>query len=47
MFVLRNLNTSIWMNFSSNPSLKDIFNQFDLKIIPKGRKTFIWGSQNS
>ena len=28
--------TSSWMNFTSNPSLQDIFHQFDLEMPPKG-----------
>ena len=47
MSVIRNLNTSFWMNFSLIPLLKVISNQFDLKMPPKDRKTYICGSQKS
>ena len=35
------------MNFTSNPSLQDLFHQFDLKMPPKGVKTWICEGQNS
>ena len=45
--MFKNLNTSFWMNFTSNPSLQDIFHRFDLKMPPKGVKTCICESLNS
>ena len=33
--------------FQFKPSSKDIFNQLELKMLPKDRKTYIRGSQNS
>ena len=35
------------MNFTSNPSLQDVFHQFDLKMPPNGVKTCNCESQNS
>ena len=44
--MFKNLSTSLEINFSSKPSLKDTFYHFDLEMPPKGRKTWICGSQN-
>jgi len=41
------LNTSLWMNFTSNPFLQYIFHQFYLEMPPMGVKTCICESQNS
>ena len=47
IFMFKNLNNSLWMNFTSNPSLQDIFYRFDQKMPPKGVKTCIYESLNS
>ena len=38
IFIFETLKTSLWMNFTSNLSLQDIFHQFDLEMPPKGVK---------
>ena len=45
--MFKGLNTSLWMNFTSNPSLQDIFHQFDVEMPRKYIKTCICESQNS
>ena len=41
------MNTSLWMNFTSNRCLQVNFHQFDLEMPPKGVKSCICESQNS
>ena len=47
IFMFKHLNTSFWMNFTSNPSLQNVFYLFDLEMPPKGVKTCICESLNS
>ena len=46
-FVLKDLNTSLWINFASNSFLQDTFHWFDLEMPPKNIKHAFCGSLNS
>ena len=45
--MFKGLNTLLWINFTSDPSLQDTFLQFNLEMPPKGVKTCICEGQNS
>ena len=47
IFKLKDLNTSLWMNFTSNLSPQNAFHWFDLEMPPKGVKTCICETLNS